>query len=129
MGQRVRGVHSSQRSKEDAYSRLRALLMDRRIVLPDEVELLRQLQGLAVSPTQSGGLSIEASDPNVHDDLADALSLAVSAIRHDTKGGAPSLEPEGGEWLTTSGGLQVPAFPRPRKRGGFNRASRRILSF
>lgn len=129
LGRRVVGIHTSQRSKEDAYSRLRALLMDRRIVLPDEVDLLRQLQGLSYAPTQSGGLSIEASDPNVHDDLADALSLAVSAIPHDTRGGVVSQEPEGVEWIETSGGIRVPAHPRPRKRGSFNRAARRFLTF
>jgi Terminase large subunit, T4likevirus-type, N-terminal len=129
LGRRVMPLHTSQRSKEDAYSRLRALLMDRRIVLPDEVDLLRQLQGLSYAPTGGGGLSIEASDPNVHDDLADALSLAVSAIPHDTRGGVVSPEPEGVEWLETSGGVRVPAAPRPRKRGSFNRAGRRFQTF
>ena len=129
MGRRVSGIHSSQRSKEDAYSRLRALLSDRRLVLPDHVELIRQLQGLTYSPTASGGLTIEASDPNVHDDLADALSLAASAIPPDTKGGVPSEEPEGVELTETSGGVRVPASPRPRRRGAFNRASRQIVTW
>jgi hypothetical protein len=129
LGRRVVGIHTSQRSKEDAYARLRALMMDGRIVLPDHLELLRQLQGLSYSPTQAGGLSIEASDPNVHDDLADALSLAVSAIRHDTKGGQATPEPADVEWLTTPSGVRVPAAPRPRKRGGFNRASRQFQTF
>jgi hypothetical protein len=129
MGRRVYGIHSSQRSKEDAYSRLRALLSDRRLVLPDHVELIRQLQGLTYSPTASGGLTIEASDPNVHDDLADALSLAVSAVPPDVKGGVPSDAGEGVEWLETSGGVRVPASPRPRRAGSFNRASRQIVTW
>jgi hypothetical protein len=129
LGRRVLGVHSSQRSKEDAYSRLRALLSDHRLVLPDDVELIRQLQGLTYSPTASGGLTIEAADPNVHDDLADALSLAVSAVPHDTRGGVASDVPEGIEWIETAGGVRVPKQPRPRRRGAFNRAQRRIITW
>lgn len=111
--QRVLGVHTSQRSKEDAFSRLRALLSDRRLVLPDEIELIRQLQGLTAVPTRGGGITIEAADPSVHDDLADALALAVSAVPHDTKGGQPEDEPSGTTWMETSGGIRVPASPRP----------------
>jgi hypothetical protein len=129
LGRRVLGVHSSQRSKEDAYSRLRALLSDRRLVLPDDLELMRQLQGLTYAPTKSGGLTIEAGDPNVHDDLADALSLAVSAIPHDTRGGVASEPPEGVEWLQTAGGVHVPPAPRPRRRGAFNRVARQIVTW
>lgn len=129
LGRRVVGVHSSQRSKEDAYSRLRALLSDRRLVLPDDLELMRQLQGLTYAPTKSGGLTIEAGDPNVHDDLADALSLAVSAIPHDTRGGVPSPQPDAVEWLETAGGVRVPHNPRPRRRGAFSRANRQIVTW
>jgi hypothetical protein len=129
LGRRVLGVHSSQRSKEDAYSRLRALLSDRRIVLPDDLELIRQLQGLTYSPTASGGLTIEAADPNVHDDLADALSLAVSAVPPDTRGGVASSAPVEVEWLETAGGVRVPADPRPRRRGAFNRVQRQVITW
>jgi hypothetical protein len=129
LGRRVVGIHSSQRSKEDAYSRLRALLSDRRLVLPDSIELMRQLQGLTYAPTRSGGLTNEAGDPNVHDDLADALSLAVSAIPLDTRGGIPSEQPPGVEWLQTAGGVHVPVNPRPRRRGALNRANRQIVTW
>lgn len=122
--QRVVGVHSSQRSKEDAFSRLRALLSDRRLVLPDHIELIRQLQGLTVTPTRSGGLTIEASDPNVHDDLADALALAVSAVPHDTRGGVPNDQPSEVEWIETPGGIRLPASPRPRRPGSLARNGR-----
>ena len=122
--QRVVGVHSSQRSKEDSYSRLRALLSDRRLVLPDNIELIRQLQGLTVTPTRTGGLTIEASDPNVHDDLADALALAVSAVPHNTSGGQSQGEPPGTEWIETPGRVRLPAFPRPRRPGSLARSGR-----
>jgi len=126
LGRRVVGVHSSQRSKEDAYSRLRALLSDRRLVLPDNVELLRQLQGLTYSPSPSGGLTIEAGDPNVHDDLADALSLAVSAVPHQAKGGEPANESAGVEFVETAGGIRVPRNPRPRTSGALRRSQQLV---
>lgn len=129
LGRRVMGIHSTQRSKEDSFSRLRALLSDSRLVLPDNIELLRQLQGLTYSVTATGGLTIEASDPNVHDDLADALALAISAVPADTKGGTPTSEPSGTEWLETPGGIRVPAAPRPRRPGAFNRTGQRILTW
>jgi hypothetical protein len=124
LGRCVVGVHSSMRSKEDAFSRLRALLSDRRIVLPDDLELVRQLQGMTYSPTASGGLSIAAADPNVHDDLADALALAVSAVPHNASGGNARVEPDDVVWLDTPGGIRVPACPRPRRVGGLARAGR-----
>lgn len=124
LGRRVVGVHSSQRSKEDAFSRLRALLSDRRIALPDDLELLRQLQGLTYSPTQSGGMSIAAADPNVHDDLADALALAVSAVPADAQGGHVKEEPAGIDWLETEGGIHIPARPRPKGAGSLARPAR-----
>lgn len=50
----VEGVHTSQRSKEDAYGRLRLLLAQRRLVLPDYPELQRQLRGISYEATASG---------------------------------------------------------------------------
>ena len=124
LGRRVVGVHSSQRSKEDAFSRLRALLSDHRIALPDDLELLRQLQGLTYSPTASGGMSIAAADPNVHDDLADALALAVSAVPADALGGRTKDEPQAIDWLETEGGIRIPSCPRPKAAGSLARPGR-----
>lgn len=126
MGRRVvEAVHTSQRSKEDAYGRVRALLAQRRLVLPDMPELLRQLRGISYEATQSGMLSIAAANPAVHDDLADALSLAVAAAPPDMDPGITTPEPPGAEWLSTPGGVRVPSRPRPR-RGGLG-ARRAVL--
>lgn len=121
--QRVDAVHSSQRSKEDGYGRVRAWLSDRRLVLPNHAELLRQLRGLRYEATPSGGLSIAAGSPNVHDDLADALYLAALAMPPAPRYGRPSPEPSRCEWTTTPAGIAVPRLPRPRftslrRRGG-----------
>lgn len=117
LGRRVLPVHTSQRSKEDAFSRLRALLSDHRIVLPDNLELIRQLQGLSYAPTPAGGLTIAAADPEVHDDLADALALAVSGVASNVRGGQAAKQPEYVEWAETPAGIRVPTNPRPRKPG------------
>ena len=77
----------------------------------------------------SGGLTIEAGDPNVHDDLADALSLAVSAVPHDTGGGRPAEVSAEVEWLDTAGGIHVTVNPRPRRPGSLARSGRRAFTF
>lgn len=110
----VDGVHTTQRSKEEWFARLRSWLGQGRLVLPDDEELLRQLRGLSYTATESGGLSIAASNPAIHDDLAMALALAASAVNPDVGLGAPGGEPAGTEWLVTPGGRKVPANPRPR---------------
>jgi hypothetical protein len=113
-GVRIVGVHSTQRSMEDAYGRLRALLAERRLVLPNDAELLRQLRGLSYQATPTGGLSINAASPALHDDLADALSFAVAAIDGSALTGQPGAIASGAAWVTTPGGRQVPKVPRPR---------------
>ena len=124
LGNRVVGIHSSQRSKEDTFSRLRALMSDHRLVLPNDLELLRQLQGLTIKPTPAGGFSTEADDPNVHDDLADALALATSVVPNDARGGHATHEPQGVEWTETEGSVRVPIAARPRRPGSLARTAR-----
>jgi hypothetical protein len=110
----VVGVHTTQRSKEEWMARLRSWLGQGRLVLPDDEELLRHLRGLSSTATESGGLSIAASNPAIHDDIAMALALAASAVNPDVGLGAPGGEPPGTEWLQTPGRRWVPASPRPR---------------
>lgn len=120
----VRPLASTQRSKEDAYGRLRMLLSRNQLVLPDDVDLLRQLGGLIARSTDRGGLSIGAATDATHDDLPDALSLALLGLprRLPDPSGVPAPEPV--EWLTTGSGIRVPAAPLAlgaalRKRRGF----------
>lgn len=115
LGPVVRGIHTSQRSKEDAYGRLRTLIENGGIVLPDHEALRRQLAGLSAEPTPGGGIRIEASNPAIHDDLTDALSLAVAALPEDWTPGHPSDFHDDVELIETPGGLVVPKYPRPRK--------------
>lgn len=79
---------------------------------------------MTVKPTPAGGFSIEADDPNIHDDLADALALAVSAVPNDSKGGVTATEPDGTEWTETEGGVRVVVNARPRRPGSLARSNR-----
>ena len=107
-------VASTQKSKEDAYGRTLMLLERRQLILPADPELLRQLGGIVAKPTERGGLSIGAQVASVHDDLADALTLAVSAVPvHVERRERVSTAALTGEWLSTGDGRLVPACPRP----------------
>lgn len=129
LGRRVVATHSSQKSKEDNYARLRALISDRRIVLPDSLDLIRQIAGITQQVTPTGGLRIGAADENTHDDLVDALTLAVAAMPVDTSPSRAAEEPRGIEWIETQGGVSVPRHPRPRRRGAFRRSTQRITTW
>jgi hypothetical protein len=109
---RVVPVSSTLGSKEEAYSRLALLIAERRIVLPQHPELLRQLGGLVARPTPSGGLRIAAVSEATHDDLPDALSLAVQALPSYLGGGVRSAVDASVEWLTTPAGVSIPVRPR-----------------
>jgi hypothetical protein len=107
---KVTGVHTSQRTKEDCYGRVADLLASRSLVLPDHMELLRQMAGISAKATQLGGLTIEARQESVHDDLPDALSLAVGGLPRQLADVPVRDVPEGTEWQETPGGVKVP-FP------------------
>jgi hypothetical protein len=104
----VRGSWSGQRDKEAAYAKLNMLLEQRAIVLPNELELLRQLGGVSASPTMSGGIRIEARLESIHDDLPDALSLAVAHLPAQLPPVPERPVPEGVSWAETTGGVKVP---------------------
>ena len=123
-GVNVEAVHTTNFSKQSAFGRLRLMLSRRQIVLPDDSDLLGQLRGLSCSVLPGGGLSIEASDPAVHDDAADALSQALAAMPAEPRPGLPTPEPSGVVWVETPDGIRLPLHPRPRsgalspRRGG-----------
>lgn len=105
---RVEPVFSTQREKEAAYAKLAMLLEQHAIVLPDDPELLRQLGGIQAEPTISGGLRIAARTEKLHDDLPDALTLAVAGLPAQLADVPARDIPEGTEWVTTPGGVRVP---------------------
>jgi hypothetical protein len=104
---RVHPVTSTLASKEGAYGRLAVLVAERSIVLPRHEGLLRQLGGLSAQPTPTGGLRIGARVESLHDDLPDALALAVSGLPRELLPPKPR-EVEAERWVVTPGGVRVP---------------------
>lgn len=120
-------VHTTAELKAAAYSALRLLLDQGRLVLPASAEdLLRELLLLRVDLTPTGVERIEASSG--HDDLADALMLAMCPHRARDRRWATLLahyaEPQRAlpaaaidlrnadvPTVSTGGGLMVPRLP------------------
>ena len=105
---RVVDVSTSQAMKEDNYGRLATLLSERALVLPDHPEMLRQLGGVAATPTPLGRLRIGARYESLHDDLPDALALAVGRLPRQLADPTRRDIPEGQNWAETPGGVRVP---------------------
>jgi hypothetical protein len=64
-------------SKTAAYGLVLSLLERGQLVLPRHPDLLRQLAGLRFQQGERGFMRIEAEDAVTHDDVADALMLAM----------------------------------------------------
>jgi hypothetical protein len=105
---RVVEVSTSQALKEDVYGRVANLLSERRLVLPDHAELLRQMAGVAANPTPLGRLRIGARSESLHDDLPDALALAVGKLPRQLADPVRRDPPEWLKWVQAPGGIQVP---------------------
>jgi hypothetical protein len=121
-------VATTSAKKTAGYGTLLGLLERGQLVLPRDPDLLRQLGGLTFQRGERGFTRIEAEDPAVHDDVADALMLA--ALPHAGRGGrvvcglagladprraVPDATVGGGlndvELVRTGGGLEVPRWP------------------
>jgi hypothetical protein len=76
-GLRLHAVHTSNASKTASYGALLGLMENGQVVLPRHPDLLRQLAGLRIEQGERGFSRISAEDPATHDDVADALSLAM----------------------------------------------------
>jgi hypothetical protein len=70
--------------------------------------MLRQLSGVAAQPTPLGRLRIGARTESVHDDLPDALSLAVGRLPRQLAEPVRRDPPDGQQWCETPGGIRVP---------------------
>lgn len=73
-------VTTDAKRKQSGYGKLKGLLQQRRLVLPREPELLKQLRGLTFEQLPSGNVRIAVPDSAGHDDIADALMQAVSCV-------------------------------------------------
>jgi hypothetical protein len=117
-------VHTTAELKAAAYSSLRLLMDQGRLVLPASAEdLLRELLMLRVDLTPTGVERIEASSG--HDDLADALMLAscphrgrdgrwATLLAYYAERALPAAAGQGGRgqpMVKTGGGVAVPRVP------------------
>jgi hypothetical protein len=105
---RVEPVRTSAKSKEDAYGKLALMLSERAIVLPDHPELIKQLKGIVAAPRPSGGLRIEARTESLHDDLPDAVTMALAGLPDQLAEVPVSDVPAGTAWAQTLAGVRVP---------------------
>lgn len=113
--------------KTAAYSLVLGLLERGQLVLLRQPDLLRELAGIRFRQGERGFMSIEAESAAVHDDVADALALAMGpdkkgsrVICHMARMADPRTAPpeaelppgwDGGEVVTTGSGLRL--FRRP----------------
>jgi hypothetical protein len=74
-------VNTTAASKTAAYGLILSLLERGQLVLPRHPDLLRQLAGLRFEQGARGFMKIEAQESAVHDDIADALMLAMLPYR------------------------------------------------
>jgi hypothetical protein len=119
-------VQTTNPKKTAGYGAVLALLERGQLVLPRDPDLLRQLAGLRFEHGERGFTRIEAESAAVHDDIADALMLAMAphtaagvkgrvvvGLLHFAKpGGVPDHETyarqvEGIPIVETGGGLRV----------------------
>lgn len=80
---KLEGIHTTNKTKADGYGTIKLLLQQKKLILPRDPELLRQLKNLRYEITKSKQVSISHSHHYPKDDYADALMLAVLALQKD----------------------------------------------
>jgi len=115
----VAPVVTDARRKQSGFGMIKGLLQTRRLVLPRDPELLKQLRSLEVGYTPQGSMRIAVPERAGHDDVAMAFMQAVSALAPD-RAVRPPAEfgytipvPDGLETVVSKNGLTVPKVPRP----------------
>lgn len=107
------------RRKQSGFGMIKGLLQARRLVLPRDPELLKQLRGLEFEMLPAGGMRISVPERAGHDDIAMSFMQAVSSLRLEgatrqvDNFSAPLLVPADEDIVETSNGLRVPVRARP----------------
>jgi hypothetical protein len=115
----VAPVVTDVKRKQSGFGMIKGLLQAKRLVLPNDPELLKQLRGLEFEQLPGGSLRIAVPDRVGHDDVAMSFMQAVSSVRVDlaVRGempfGEPQLVPADTEWCQTKSGIKVPRKARP----------------
>ena len=112
----VAPVVTDVRRKQSGFGMIKGLLQARRLVLPREPELLKQLRNLEFEQLTGGNVRISVPTHIGHDDVAMSFMQAMSAlwmpgaVRGDAGFGRPTVTVD---TVSTSGGVVVPVEPRP----------------
>jgi hypothetical protein len=115
----VAPVVTDVRRKQSGFGMIKGLLQSKRLVLPRDPELLKQLRGLEFEQLPGGSMRISVPDRVGHDDVAMSFMQAVSsirldfAVRGDSPFGEPQLVPSDAEFVETRGGVREPVRARP----------------
>lgn len=121
------GVNTTAAYKENLFAQLRLLIQQGRLVLPRHQGLLRQLNNLEFTTSDSGHLKIAVPERLGHDDLAMSLAQCMAGVKTRPRHWWPILSPRStGEVLETPSGTRIHARPRclddtyafTRPRGG-----------
>ncbi len=115
----VAPVVTDVKRKQTGFGMIKGLLQAKRLVLPRDPELLKQLRGLEFEQLPGGSLRIAVPDRVGHDDVAMSFMQAISSIRlagavRDGGGfGESQLVPADTEVVQTPSGVKVPVNARP----------------
>ena len=83
LGDRIWGITFTSRQRLEMYSTLRELIMDKKIVLLNDPKLIMQFSNYLATYSSSGHLVVRKKASG-HDDIVDALALAVYVARMHT---------------------------------------------
>lgn len=123
----VAGVVTDIRRKASGFGRLKLLLQQGRLVLPNHPALLRQLHSLEFEQTASGQFRIAVPESLGHDDLAMALMQAASPINVNWSANDLGLAGRG-EVVATGRGTRIHRQPRshPDYQGLFGTSPKHV---
>lgn len=95
-GIRVEGLFTTAQSKVNGYGRMKILMQARRLLIPREPELIKQLTNLRYTMSEGGAsMSIAHSKQYPKDDYCDALMFALLACDElDVDEGGDDLDPK-----------------------------------
>lgn len=97
--------------KANGFGRLKVLLQQGRLVLPNHTALLQQLHALEYEQTPLGNLRIAVPEAAGHDDLAMALMQAATAINPFATTWPVDRFDDGGDILTNGNGTKIHRVP------------------
>lgn len=113
----VSKVWTDVRRKQSGFGKIKTLLQDGRLILPNEPELLKQLRSLEFEQLTGGSMRISVPERAGHDDIAMALMQSIScvapAMLYDVDAPFGRIERDPDTVVYSRSGIQVPRVPLP----------------